>query len=192
LEFNDAPGDTRRKLKVILPSGDDMPKKTDKKLVRVLRDAEKLLSLREIRLLESHCKLGHLQEGDLPPTATHEVNLIAIGGKVPVFEPNEPNSQTGFALIDFRLTAPYDDIDGHEPLLLSARFALHYTVSRLTSQKILGEIVEAVAVQHAWPFWREFVQSMTVRMGLPPFPIPLMSPSHLVKTASSAGNLEER
>src|SRR5262249_262789 len=161
----------------------DMPKRTDKKHVRVLRDAEKLLSLREIYLRECYCNLGHFEGGGLPPTATHQVNLITAGGSAPEFEPNEPNSQTAFPSVDFRLTAPYDDIDVHEPLLLSARFHLIYTVSKPTAFETLTETVEAVAVQHAWPFWREFVQSMTVRMGFPPFPMPLVNPSHWVKTA---------
>lgn len=30
------------------------------------------------------------------------------------------------------------------------------------------------AIYNAWPFWREFVQSMMLRQGLPPFVLPLM------------------
>ena len=32
------------------------------------------------------------------------------------------------------------------------------------------------AVYHAWPYWREFVQSSMARMGLPPIMIPLFRP----------------
>jgi len=42
-----------------------------------------------------------------------------------------------------------------------------------------GEFGKTVGVHIVWPYWREFVQSMTSRMSLPPLRIPLVNAAKL-------------
>jgi hypothetical protein len=60
-------------------------------------------------------------------------------------------------------------------LLIEARFAISYAISKMSDLK--QENFEAFATQNgvynAWPYWREFAQSATARMGLGNFTIPV-------------------
>lgn len=74
----------------------------------------------------------------------------------------------------FTLDTRYEDED-EEVLHIEATFQLDY---RLPSFAGLRKVnVEAFGelngVFNVWPYWREFVQSTTVRMGLPPLTIPV-------------------
>ena len=57
---------------------------------------------------------------------------------------------------------------------IEASFRITYKTS--DSQHLTEPILDAFAktngVFNAWPFWREYAQSVTARMGLPPVPIP--------------------
>ncbi|WP_169981208.1 hypothetical protein [Tautonia rosea] len=68
--------------------------------------------------------------------------------------------------------------DGDKPIehvRISATFILFYRVD--SYEGIEEENLEAFAsmngVFNAWPYWREYVQSMAVRMGLPPIVVPV-------------------
>ncbi|MBN1908221.1 MAG: protein-export chaperone SecB [Pirellulales bacterium] len=61
-------------------------------------------------------------------------------------------------------------------LHIEAAFELLYEIGgqekiALEQMRAFGQIV---GVNNAWPYWREFVQSTTTRMGLPPLTMPLM------------------
>ena len=75
----------------------------------------------------------------------------------------------------FTLVARYDDEDSNEFLRIEARFALVYKVPSLTGLK--KENIEAFGqvngLYNAWPYWREYVHSMTARMGLPSLKMPV-------------------
>jgi hypothetical protein len=47
---------------------------------------------------------------------------------------------------------------------------------------VLAGFSQTVGVQNVWPYWREFVQSMPARMGLPPLRMPLLNPAQLTFT----------
>jgi hypothetical protein len=138
--------------------------------MRVLRETRKL-SLREIRLLESHCKLGALREGELPSNATQTITFAMQ---------IDPGKGDATVVVGIRMGVTYNEPDGGEPpLMVSANFGLRYGFSRPSSRKHLQEAIQQVATFNVWPYWREFVQSMTVRMGLPAFPVPLINPTRL-------------
>jgi preprotein translocase subunit SecB len=42
------------------------------------------------------------------------------------------------------------------------------------TRRDLDAFVTRTATDDVWPYWREFVQSMTTRMGLPPMTIPTL------------------
>lgn len=78
----------------------------------------------------------------------------------------------------FVLVARFDDESGDELLRLEAAFLLHYRVPSLvglrkTNITAFGELN---GLYNAWPYWREFVQATTVRMGLPSLTIPVLQP----------------
>jgi len=64
---------------------------------------------------------------------------------------------------------------------IEAAFELVYRVDSLEgiSEELVTEFGQRNALYNAWPYWREFVQSMTTRMGLPALRIPLLRPPDL-------------
>lgn len=78
----------------------------------------------------------------------------------------------------FVLSAKYDEANGEELLRIEAQFVLHYRLPSLEGLKKanFAAFGELNGIYNAWPYWREFVQSTTVRMGLPPLTVPVYRP----------------
>jgi hypothetical protein len=81
---------------------------------------------------------------------------------------------------DFRVRAVVDafvrsEDDGDAFLRVRGVFELDYRLAEGTraSKKALNLFAEANGVFNAWPYFREFVQSTTQRMGVPPIVLPL-------------------
>jgi hypothetical protein len=75
----------------------------------------------------------------------------------------------------FKLEAfPSDKTRRDCDIVIEADFVLIYAVGTLEgiTQKNLDVFGQINGVFNAWPYWREFVQSTTTRMGLPPLTIP--------------------
>lgn len=78
----------------------------------------------------------------------------------------------------FVLVGRFQEGGSEEFLRIEAMFLLQY---RLTSfEGLLKANITAFGeiggVHHAWPYWREYVQATTVRMGFPALTIPLYKP----------------
>jgi len=88
-------------------------------------------------------------------------------------------------LCNFRVAA----FDGQEPTKLIMKIEASFCTSYVyTSQPdplipedkfdFLLEYIEYIVtinpISHAWPYWREFVQSMSARMGFPALTVPLL------------------
>lgn len=71
---------------------------------------------------------------------------------------------------------------------IRGQLCLKYSVPASTALK--PEVVEAFAatngLYHAWPYWREFVQSMSSRLNLPQIVLPAMRMTELLGHASGA------
>lgn len=78
----------------------------------------------------------------------------------------------------FVVSAKYDDANDDELLRIEAQFVLRYRVPSLDGLRKanIDAFGEMNGLYNAWPYWREFVQSTTVRMGLPPLTIPVYRP----------------
>lgn len=65
-----------------------------------------------------------------------------------------------------------------EKLHIEALFVLQYKVPSFDglSKANIDAFGELNGVFNVWPYWREFVQNMTVRMGLPPLTVPVYRP----------------
>jgi preprotein translocase subunit SecB len=145
-----------------------------------LDDVAKLvasLKLGQIRLLEAHGKLGNIQGGKLPGNARQEMNLqTALDQKKKAIQ----------VIATYCLSATYESaetIDENAPIFVRGRFVLQYEYVGAGDVKSLIKAMQPTAVMNSWPFWRELVHSLTVRMGIPPFPVPLVNLSELVTTS---------
>lgn len=126
------------------------------------------VDLESIRLVESTCALG---EAGGPGPAS--VDFTAAGD-------TRVEQSTGrvFVTVHFGLIAKRDEVAAANTFVtrVSATFRLQY---RLTSAEGLDKrhydaFGRLNGMFNAWPYWREFVQSMTVRMGLPTLIVPLL------------------
>lgn len=150
-----------------------MAKKTTKRVRHTIEQASKAqqvparLSLRGISLVESSCKLGIIKTGQLPGYASQSVTVTLF---------KNTNDPTFFAVsLAIKLDASYDEDKTKEPAMaVFATFVANYLVEEIFDKENFEKILQQMAVHHLWPYWREFAQSMSIRMGLPPFPVPLI------------------
>lgn len=68
-----------------------------------------------------------------------------------------------------------DEIEADPVLTVEAVICLVYLLSSLDGldDRNLAAFAQTNGIYNAWPYWREFVQSTTVRMGLPPVTAPV-------------------
>jgi len=127
--------------------------------------------LHDLRLLESVSVVS--LTGAMPPEVTQ---TITVGSK----QGNEGRSI--MARITLLLTGA--NADGTEGLRVGATFGLTYNFPSLdgVGDEMTNGFCRVIGLNNAWPYWREFVQSMIGRMGLPPFHVPLLRLNQLVET----------
>lgn len=80
------------------------------------------------------------------------------------------------ARIAFNLAVSHGGSDGATaPIQIEAVFVVLYGLPKdhAFSESHAMAFADRNAVFNAWPYWREFVQSMTVRMGLPALTLPV-------------------
>ena len=148
-----------------------MPKATNQSLARILRETAKF-ELKQICLVEMHCKRGTLRQGELPSEGTQGIQF-----KIQI----DSQGRVANVFADYNLVVAYQDRkEIEQPLHISAQYGLQYTwTAARTNKNDLRKIVQRVAMLNSWPYWRELVQSTTVRMGLPAFPVPLINAARL-------------
>ena len=82
----------------------------------------------------------------------------------------DPDANTLFVLPSFNLDVLHRSESGTDSVLsVSATFVLVYSLDSFEgiSQRDLEAFSVTNGVFNAWPYWREFVQSTTSRMGMP-------------------------
>jgi hypothetical protein len=133
------------------------------------------LVFENIQLIELRSKLGQLRKGELPPNAMQEMQ---VGYQV-----DNSTKKITVALLH-RLVINYSDSpDGDPPIVIYCKFALHYGSAKvIASPNRLLKPLSGRAVRDSWSSWRELAQSLLVRMGLPPFTIPLEVPQATIQT----------
>jgi preprotein translocase subunit SecB len=79
-----------------------------------------------------------------------------------------------FVVINFDLKASIDGVQS-PVITIAASFLLVYRLQDFNglTDESYRSFAEVNAVFNAWPYWREFVQNITVRMGLPPLTMPV-------------------
>ena len=126
--------------------------------------------LRDLRLCKSACALGTVRASELKQTITLKITPKA----------DEPNAVVVWA--EFVLLG--ENPNGQEGLHIEATFWILYAVDPIGSfdPDELGALLSPIALTNAWPYWREFAHSMTVRMGLPALRVPLLRPDQMPPT----------
>jgi hypothetical protein len=140
-------------------------------LAKILEEANHF-TLQGIRLAESHLKLGLTRKGPLPNQASQAFHLEFIA------EANTPVIQVAAR---FKLHVRHGNEKNGEPAIqVAATFLLSFLAAKIPGQAAHPEnTLEKVALLNVWPYWREYVQSTTVRMGLPAFPMPLLTSNEM-------------
>ncbi|MFH2002320.1 MAG: hypothetical protein ABIK28_21795 [Planctomycetota bacterium] len=124
------------------------------------------IEIETIRMISSSC----LQSPSIL-IGKHNIQLT----NTPRYSVDEENHQI-LVLIDFVLKATAAEED--PGLSIKATFLLVYKCSDLSGLEPIHYESFAVfnGVYNAWPYWREFVQSTTSRMGLPLMTLPVFKP----------------
>jgi len=103
--------------------------------------------------------------------------------KVTIHKP-APDQQKLLVRVNIVTDAFYPDSDS-AAVRIAATFVVIYrfvkpmTEEAQTDSQLFRVFGQQNGVYHVWPYWREFVQSATTRMGLPPLRMPLLAPSEL-------------
>jgi hypothetical protein len=137
------------------------------------------LSIQGIRLGEASCKVGELKpDGTLPTVATQN---IALGVHV------DPKNNTIVVAVALKLLMGYQDALGSEPpIQITGTYSLQYGCEKPELTPLFQTAVNRAAMFHAIPFWREFVHSMSARMGVPSIVIPIVNLAQLTKAPDSS------
>lgn len=126
------------------------------------------VELEEVKLLRS--------EFSQLPTVDQGEKLFDVDRTVRVEANKDQNMIIVFPNFELKGYADKERAKQGEPFLkISAMFALVYKAKDLSnlSEKAFDSFGQANGVYNAWPYWREFVQNVTTRMGLPPLTIPV-------------------
>lgn len=106
------------------------------------------------------------------PVASNAAKTVEITNSASVDVDTDNNIV--FVSADFNLTAMVEE--EKEPVVTAtATFLLMYEVPDLDgfTDEIYKSFGETNGIFNAWPYWREYVQTATVRMGLPALTIPV-------------------
>lgn len=160
-----------------------MTSKPDQLLLDVIRESRKL-NLEDIRLVESFCKLGDLKQNELPPSATQSVEMSV---KI------NPENGSVLSVINYSLDVSYEESKTSDPAIrVVGKFAMCFGVTSPIPDKYIRDVIEKVSSNASWPYWREFIQSMSVRMGLPAFPVPLIDVAKFTHRKSASKRPPEK
>ena len=108
---------------------------------------------------------------------------IAVRHATQVVGPLANNAFTVLAKVEVRIVpaASKDDPKADPLVLVEGTYELIYAVPSgiEADQRTLTAFAAVNAVFHAWPYWREFVQSSLQRMSMPPIVLPVFRLANL-------------
>jgi len=139
--------------------------------------------IRGVRLVEGSGKVRFRDVDEVPDDADI---AIAHNGQIAA-PPGEDGAFFVLATADVRVVPP--DKKGEPFLSVRAVFELAYRLPSgfVADRGELDAFAGVNGVFNAWPYFREFVQSMTTRMNVPPIVLPLFrSPKQKVGKALNA------
>ncbi len=128
----------------------------------------KRVDIDSIVLVGTAIRRKDFREARLPP----EVRL-GVGSAAQL---SMENSKLVVQLV-CQLAARYEDADPQDYVLtIEATYQLAYSITTVPglTQAHYDAFAESNAVFNAWPYWREYVQNVLGRMGLPSLTIPTL------------------
>ena len=139
------------------------------KAVDGLRELIAEVEIEDVRLVEAK-----VETKVRSPSNAGAVDLL-VNRTAEISEHQEENG-TFFVVATMRAQLVPEQAE-EEPLVsIETRFELQYRLPKgfHVDPQTLTAFAETNGIYNAWPYWREFVQSMFVRMGLPPLVLPLL------------------
>ena len=144
-----------------------------KKKLSDLADVVSQFEIRELRMVECHCREPRLEPTGLPTYLNLPTKVdTAINRKERLLRVE----------ILFSLFASYSEIDDdsgmeNAAIAMTAKFRLilHFDERNSQSDKEISTFGQRSGVIFAWPLWREFALSMSGRLALPPLIIPMLN-----------------
>lgn len=139
---------------------------------KIAAKVSRSVRLASIRLMSSQVFGNPPPDQDLPSHASQKVDIKVADSK-----------KEGFVVLadlgisfGYEKDHQYSDEVAESPILVNAKFLLNYAIEgEDLTQQDLDAFASRTATYNVWPYWREFVQTMTTRMGLPPITIPLLN-----------------
>lgn len=152
-------------------------------VLQQLKAATRFVEIAEIRFVDCRCTYGILAE---PSVDAVEVNVRSQEVFV------EGNTVRSAMTAEFRAPTPFSDNDAEKQkqVHVGARIEVKYALSSdrdQDSDEAINTFARMNGVQTAWPYFREYLHSSLVRLGLPSFDLPLLKP---LDAARLAGLLE--
>ena len=108
------------------------------------------------------------------PSDTGAVDLL-VNREAEISEHQEENG-TFFVMATMRAQLVPEQAKEDALVSIETRFELEYRLPEgfRVDPQTLTAFAETNGIYNIWPYWREFVQSTFVRMGLPPLVLPLL------------------
>ena len=155
---------TKKRKVVRSPSGKTGPLAPDPEDLAGMRKLFDVVRILDVNMLESCTRLRAMPEGTLRLGTRHS----SRGGQ-------SPDKSQVYAQVRFTLEGRIEGNEDQEPtILIEAVFQAVYDVppDTMTNEEALALFAQTNGTFNLWPYWREFVQSMSTRMGLPGLTVP--------------------
>jgi preprotein translocase subunit SecB len=152
-------------------------------VLKTVADVVPSLEIRDIRLVNLSCALTAAppSRGAVNIDLGHDVDAKMVDDDVLAVQ------------VKYSVKAASRDSKGNPFFNLSAIFQLTYEGKNLAAFEMekLKTFADVNGVHNAWPYFRELVQNVASRMGLPPMTVPLLKvlrPKRRAKTATPEVN----
>ncbi len=142
------------------------PDETSKELFEKVRQVADRVQILDIKLLECRAE-QKMPEEELPRRITTNINAECHF---------DPDTLRLTVYPHLQLVVKRHDASPADCFLrIEARFALMYALRSPEGleQEHFDAFAERNGIFNVWPYWREFVQSITIRMGLPSLTVPV-------------------
>ncbi len=134
-----------------------------------------------VRLVEATAKT---QARSLPDTGAVELRTTQ---KAKISEQHDDG--TFFVVATMRARLVSDEAKRTPLVSVTTSFELQYHLPQdfPVDADMLATFAETNGIFNIWPYWREFVQSLVARMGLPPVMLPVLRGRDVMKKVKQAG-----
>lgn len=155
------------------------PRSSFEAILQRLKAATRFVEISEIRFVECRCAYGVIAE---PFVDAVKVNVRCQEVVV------EEHMVRSAISAEFRAPTPFPDSDAEKQkrVHVEARIDVTYELSPERAQdsdEAINTFARVNGLQTAWPYFREYLHSSLVRLGLPSFDLPLLKPLDAARLA---------